>query len=119
MNNKELRLIVGLAIAEDQLEVFKTRVLALIEKVETTEPTTISYEWFINDAGTKCYVSESFSSSEALLSHSQNSGSALGPVLELAPITEMIVFGKPNKEVVEALSEHNAQFLSFEAGFSR
>ena len=63
------------------------------------------------------YVSESFSSSEALLSHSQNSGSALG--LVLAPITEMIVFGKPNKEVVAALSEHGVQFLVFEAGFSR
>ncbi len=119
MNNKELRLIVGLTIAESQLEEFKNRVIALIQKVETTEPTTISYEWFINEAGTKCYVSESFESSEALLSHSQNSGSVLGPVLELAPITEMIVFGKPNEEVVEALSEHGAKFLSFEAGFSR
>ena len=119
MNNTELRLLVGLTIAEGQLELFKTRVLALIEKVETTESTTISYEWFINDTGNKCYVSESFSSSEAFLSHSQNSGSALGPVLELAPITEMIVFGNPNSEVVAALSEHGAQFLAFEAGFSR
>jgi len=119
MNNKNLRLMVGLTIAEGRLEEFKARVLALVEKVETTEPTTTSYEWFINDAGNKCYVSESFSSSEAFLLHSQNSGSALGPVLELAPITEMIVFGNPNKEVVAALSEHNAQFLTFETGFSR
>ena len=119
MENSELRLIVGLKINEGQLEKFKSMAQEIAGSVEATEPNTTAYEWFINDTGDKCYVSESYPDSSALMSHLQNVGSALGPLLEIAPLTEMLVFGTPSIEATEVLSGFGAQIFPSIAGFSR
>jgi len=119
MENTELRLIVGLNIGEGQLEKFKNMAQEIAGSVEATESNTSAYEWFINDAGDKCYVSELYPDSDALISHLKNVGAALGPLLEIAPLTEMLVFGMPSDEAAEILNGFGAQLFPFLAGFKR
>ncbi len=119
MENATLQIIVRLDIGEGQLESFKSMAQQIADNVEATEQSTRAYEWFINAAGDKCYVSESYPDSDALMLHINNVGAALGPLLEIAPLSSMLVLGTPSNEAAEVLSGFGAQIFLFSAGFSR
>lgn len=119
MENTTLRLIVNLNIKPGQVGAFKEMARKLAGSVEAAEPNTLSYEWYVNDDEEQCYVAECYPDSDALLSHLGNVGSALGALLEIAPLTEMLVFGSPSEKATEILSGFGARFLPLMAGFTR
>ena len=119
MGKKAIRLFVCLNIDEDRFDQFKRMVQAMAESVESTEPNTLSYEWYTNTSEGKCYISEHYPDSESFLTHLDNVGAALGPLLEVAPLTELLVFGTPTDEAAEVLSGFGAKIFPYIAGFSR
>ncbi len=119
MENTTVRLIVKFNINQGQLAAFKGMAAGIVDSVEAEEPLTTSYEWYINDSGDACYVSECYPNSDVLLAHLDHVGDALGALVEIAPLAEMLVFGSPSDAAMEVLSGFGAQVFPFEAGFVR
>lgn len=119
MENSMLRIIVHLNISPERLDTFKGMAQDIVSNVEADEPLTNGYEWYISDNGKNCYVAECYQNSDALLNHLENVGDALGPLLDIAPLSEMIVFGSPSDTALEVLSGFGAKIFPLTAGFTR
>lgn len=113
-----IRKVVEISITEGQLEEFKNVARIFIDRVNASEPDTLSYEWFLNDDGSKCYVIEWYKDSEALMTHLANIGDLYEPLFEVSEITRIEVFGDPSPEVKQA---HMAgtKFMNYWAGVWR
>ena len=114
-----IRLIVRQGIMPGKLDEFKKLTDALTCGVEEGEPTTLGYEWFIDEAGTSCYLNEYYGSSEDFLTHFQGLGPKLEGLLAISPLQEAIVLGDPTPEAREVLGHLDAKFYAPGVGFCR
>lgn len=113
----QIHKVVEISYRQGALEEFKQICSQFIEKVKTSEPDTLVYEWYFNEAEKKCYVIESYRNSEALLAHLANIRDLYEPLFEVAEITRLEVFGNPSPEVKKA---HLAgtRFMEYWSGIS-
>jgi quinol monooxygenase YgiN len=114
-----IRLIVHQGIVQGKLDEFKKLAEALTCGVEESELTTLGYEWFVDEAGTSCYLNEYYGSSEDFLLHFKGLGPKLHDLLAVSPLQEMIVLGDPSAEVKELLGGLGAKFFAPTIGFCR
>jgi quinol monooxygenase YgiN len=114
-----IRLIVRQGIVPGKLDEFKKMAEELTCGVEEGEPTTLGYEWFIDESGTSCYLNEYYGSSEDFLLHFSNLGPKLESMLAISPLQEMIVLGDPSARIKEMLGGLGAKFYSPAVGFCR
>lgn len=112
-------MVVTLNVGRESSELFKKLSKQLIEGVESSEPSTSSYEWFMDDATETCFILESYPNSDALLSHFENVSAELGPILEVSSISEFLVFGKVSEKAEEVLAGFGARIVPMHAGFQR
>jgi quinol monooxygenase YgiN len=119
MTAGSIRLIVRQGIMPGKLDEFMKLAEALTCGVEDNEPTTLGYEWFIDEAGTTCYLNEYYGSSEDFLMHFKGLGPKLHDMLAISPLQEMLVLGDPNAEVKELLGGLGAKFYAASIGFCR
>jgi quinol monooxygenase YgiN len=119
MDARTIRLIVRQGIMPGKLEEFKKLAEALTCGVEENEPTTLGYEWFVDEAGSTCYLNEYYGSSEDFLLHFANLGPKLEAMLAVSPLQEMIVLGDPSPQIKEMLGGLGAKFYSPTVGFCR
>ncbi len=119
MADGPFRMIVRQGIKPGKLDEFKKMAEGLTAGAEANEPTTLAYEWFIDEDGSSCYLIESYGNAEAFLLHFQGLGSKLDALLELSPLEEMVVLGDPSPEVKEMLAGLGAKFYSLHVGFAR
>jgi quinol monooxygenase YgiN len=119
MSTGSIRLIVRQGIMPGKLDEFKKLAEALTCGVEEGEPTTLGYEWFIDEAGTSCYLNEYYGSSEDFLLHFKGLGPKLHDILAISPLQEAIVLGDPSPEVKELLRGLGAKFYAPSIGFCR
>jgi quinol monooxygenase YgiN len=119
MADGPFRMIVKQGIKPGKLEELKKMAEGLTSGVETNEPTTLCYEWFISEDGSSCYLIESYGDAEAFLLHFQNLGSKLQEMLEISPLEEMVVVGDPSPQVKEMLAGLGAKFYSLHVGCTR
>jgi quinol monooxygenase YgiN len=119
MTAGSIRLIVRQGIMPGKLDEFKKFAEALTCGVEENEPATLGYEWFVDEAGTSCYLNEYYGSSEDFLAHFTNLGPQLEDILAVSPLQEVIVLGEPNAQVKEMLAGLGAKFYSPTVGFCR
>jgi quinol monooxygenase YgiN len=108
-----------LSIPAGKIDEFKKLAAELIKKVEANEPNTLSYEWFLSDDESKCYVLEIYKDSEALMAHLGDIGEMMGPFLELAPLTRLELYGSPSDEVRQALEPFGTKFFEHWNGLTR
>ncbi len=109
-----------LSTNDGQLDAFKTLVDEIIGAVKTSEPDTLTYEWFISDDGKSCHVNERFTDSPAALSHLGNFGANFAErLLALAQPTLMIVYGAPDDETRGVLDGFGAQYMGSYGGYNR
>jgi hypothetical protein len=89
--------------------------------IETNEPDTITYEFYLNKDETKCIVHKMYTSSEAALAHNNGSASQtiLPKIFDVAKINRFDVYGNPNEELQKLLANFGAQTYNLFAGFSR
>lgn len=74
------------------------------------EPRTLIYDWYIADDGKTARIYELYESPEALLTHLAGSVGTeiLPPIMKVAPMTAVEVFGRPSDELVAAASNFPA-----------
>jgi quinol monooxygenase YgiN len=113
--------LLELAIKPGELDNFRALLHEMIESTRT-EPETLSYEWFISDDGSVAYGYERYADSAAAMTHlrafSEKSGDRFRAAVDR---TRLTVFGAPNDEVREALSESgpNPTYQRFLCGFAQ
>jgi uncharacterized protein (UPF0333 family) len=73
--------------------------------VETNEPDTIEYQFYVNGSETNCFVHETYTNSEAAIAHNNGAASQTIPprIFDISKITSF-VYGNPSKELQKVLS---------------
>ena len=84
------------------------------------EAGTLNYEWNISDDKTRCHVYERYANSEAAMIHSRTFEEKFADkVLSIVDVANFTVYGNPNDEVKETLSEFGAVFMPAIGGFAK
>ena len=104
------------SIVEGKINEFKMLAAGIIERVEATEPNTLSYEWFLSDDDSTCYVVQIYKDSEAVMAHLGNIADLLGSFDEVAPLTGLMIFGSPSDELRKALEPVGAKIIGHWSG---
>ena len=114
-----IRAITEVSIPQDMISEFKKLASEIITRVEATESYTLSYEWFLSNDESKCYVVHLYKDSESLLAHLRNIGDLGGPLHEIAPINDLMIFGSPSDELRQALEPVGAKIFEHWNGVTR
>ena len=121
MVENQIQLRTEYMIEEGKIEEFKKLIHDISKLVETNEPYTTNYQFYLNKAETKCIVNETYASSEAALAHSKGVAlqKILPKILSIAKMTRIDVYGNPSEELQKAFTSLGAQTYNFFVGFSR
>ncbi len=108
-------------IEKDNVEQFKKLISEMSEVVETNEPDTLEYRFYLNEDGTKCIVHETYADSKATLSHNDGAASKtiLQSIFNAAQLNRLDVYGNPNDELKKVLAGLNSHMFNLFTGFSR
>ena len=108
-------------IEKDNVERFKKLIKEMSEVVETNEPDTLEYRFYLNEDGTKCIVHETYTDSKATLSHNDGAASKtiLPSIFNMAQLNRLDVYGNPNDELKKVLAGLNSYTFNLFTGFSR
>ena len=108
-------------IEKENVERFKKLIRKMSEVVETNEPDTLEYRFYLNEDGTKCIVHETYADSKATLSHNDSAASktVLPRIFNIAKLNRLDVYGNPDNELKKLLARLNSQTFNLFTGFSR
>ena len=113
-----IRKIVQVSINPGMAAEFQAAASKFIQRVESQEPNTLSYEWFLDENRETCYILESYRDDEAMLYHLENIRDLYEQLFAVCEITLLQVFGKVYKEV-RAAHMSQTQFYDLWAGVTR
>ena len=121
MKHNQIHFSAEFTIEEGKIEEFKKLVQDMSRAVEANEPDTINYQFYLNRAGTKCIVNETYANSEAVLAHTTGvaSQTILPKVFSVSRISRFDVYGNPSEELQKMLTSFSPQTYNLFAGFSR
>jgi quinol monooxygenase YgiN len=108
-------------IGKGKSEEYKKLVQDMSRAVETNEPGTLHYQFYLNRDETKCIVNEIYANSEATLAHINGvaSQTILPKIHNVSRISRLDVYGNPSKELQKVLADIVSEtYLPF-TGFSR
>ena len=71
-SGEQLQISAILTIKEGQLENFKAVAKKCIKNTREKDTGTLQYDWFLDEEGGTCVVREIYASSDAVLSHIEN-----------------------------------------------
>ena len=114
-----IRAIAEVSIPEGKMNEFKKLAAEIIDKVEATEPNTLSYEWFLSNDQSKCYVVQSYKDSEAVMAQLGNIRDLSGPLHVVAPLTGLMIFGSPSDELRQAVKHVGPKIFEHWNGVTR
>jgi quinol monooxygenase YgiN len=108
-------------IEKDNVEQYKKLIREMSNFVETNEPRTLVYQFYLNGDGTKCMVHETYVDSKAVLSHNDSTASKtiLPRIFNIAKLNTLDVYGNPSNELKKLLASFNSQIFNLYTGFSR
>jgi quinol monooxygenase YgiN len=108
-------------IEKNSVDEFKKLINKMNEYVETNEPDTLEYRFYLNEDGTRCMVHESYKSSDAALSHNNSiaSKTILPKIFNIAKLNRFDVYGNPNEELRDILKGLNSQTFTLFTGINR
>lgn len=107
------------SISEGKINEFRKLAAEIIDRVETTEPNTLSYEWFLSNDESKCYVVQIYKDSQAVMAHLGNIADLMGPFHEVAPLTGLMLFGSPSDELRQTLEPVGVKIFEHWNGVTR
>ena len=121
MEHSQMHIRAEFVIVEGKIEEYKKLVQDMSRVVETNEPGTINYQFYLNRDETKCMVHETYASSEAAIVHNNcfASRTILPKILGVSRINTIDVYGNPSEELQKALTSFSPQIYNLFTGFSR
>ena len=121
MKHNQIHFRAEFTIEEGKIEEYKKLVQDMSRVVEANEPDTINYQFYLNRAGTRCIVNETYSDSEAVFAHINGiaSQTILPKVFSVVSMNRFDVYGIPSKELQKMLTSINPQIYNLFTGFSR
>ncbi len=111
--------IAEVSVPEGKISEVKKLAARIIDRVEANEPNTLSYEWFLSNDESKCYVVQSYKDSEAVLAHLANIGDLSGPLHQVAPLTGLMIFGSPSDALRQTLERVGPKIFEHWNGVTR
>lgn len=114
-----IRINAELSIPEGKIDEFKKKAAELIRKVEANEPNALSYEWFLSEDESICDLVEVYKDSDAVMAHLGNVGDLLGPLVEIAPLSGLLILGNPSDEVRQAFTPFGPKIFEHWNGVTR
>ncbi len=89
--------------------------------VESNEPDTIIYQFYLNRSETKCIIHETYANSEAVLAHNTGVASQilLPKIFNIPSIANFDVYGNPSEELQKDLKSFSTPTFNLFTGFSR
>jgi quinol monooxygenase YgiN len=121
MEHNQIHFKVEFIINEGKKEEYKKLIQEMSNMVETSEPDTINYEFYLSKDETRCIVHETYANSEAALAHNNSAASQtiLPKIFDVAKVNRFDVYGNPSEELQKLLANFSAQTYNLFAGFSR
>jgi quinol monooxygenase YgiN len=113
-----IRKVVQVSINPGMAAEFQAAASKFIQRVESQEPNTLSYEWFLDEDHETCYILESYRDDDALLYHLENIRDLYEQLFTVCELTRLQVFGKVSEEV-RAAHMSQTQFYDLWAGVAR
>lgn len=121
MENNQVHFRAEFTIADEKIEQYKKLIQDMSGAVESSEPDTIEYKFYLNRDETRCVVHETYVNSRAVLAH--NSGVAsqtiLPKIFKIAKLDRLDVYGNPDEELQKVLTSFSPQVYNLFTGFSR
>ena len=108
-----------LSIKEGKFEEFKSIVNIMVEITELNEPSTLVYEYHINEDSTECHLLETFKDSDAFMVHLGNVGHLFDTLFESATMTRANIYGSPSAELQHALDPLGVEYFAHLNGIER
>ena len=106
-------------IGENKLKDFKAFVNKMIETTALNEPNTLVYEWHINASGNEGHLLETFTDSEAFLTHLDNVGHMFDELFTYATITRAKIYGATSDELKQSLDPLGVEYFEHFNGITR
>lgn len=114
-----IRAVAEVSIPEGKADEFKRLATEIIDRVEASEPNTLSYEWFLSEDESMCYIVQLYKDSEAVVAHLKNINHLSVPFHKFAPLTGLMIFGSPSDELRQALEHVGAKVFEHWNGVTR
>lgn len=113
--------VVEFTVKDGRLDDFKEMADWFATECEAAEPGTKTYEWYLSDDNTKCYLHEGFANSAGLVAHAGGPRvqGRIGDLLDTADITRFEVYGNPDAAAKEVLDGFGAVVHNHHRGFTR
>ena len=105
-------LIVESEIVPGKLGALKDVITRVVAHTKQTEPGTLLYSWYINEAGTELRVVERYADSDAVLFHGQNYAGFAKELADMRTVKRMTVCGPVSEQLKGLLSNAGAEFHS-------
>ena len=113
-----IRKVVQVSINPGKVAEFQAAASKFIQRVESQEPNTLNYEWFLDENLETCCILESYRDDEAMLYHLENIRDLYEQLFAVCEITRLQVFGKVRDDV-RAAHMPQTQFYDHWAGVTR
>lgn len=110
-----MQLSARFVIHEGKLEAFKALAKECMASVKEKDTDTSQYDWYFSADNTECVVRETYTDSNAILSHIGNLGELFGRLLEISDLYPE-VYGDPSEELVNATAALKPKVYSFYQG---
>jgi len=107
------------AIVDGKFDEFRRLGQQFIDKVESTEPGYLSYEWYLSSDEKTCTIVGVLESSDAVMNHLGNVGDLIAQFSEIAPGTGIELYGDPSDELREVAGSFGASIAGHWNGFTR
>ena len=111
----KLQIIARYQIHDGKLDEFKELAKECLSVVKAKDKDTIQYDWYFHEEQSECVIIESYSDSNALLTHIGNLGDMFGKFMALGDLSAEI-YGQPSEELLNATSGLNVKVYTFYQG---
>jgi len=114
---KKIQLNARFKIHAGQLEQAKELAATCIEIVKEKEAGkgALQYDWFLSPDNSEFVVRETYTDSDAVLTHMANLGDPLGKLLQISDF-ELEIYGNPSEELQKAGAALNPKVYLFYGG---
>jgi len=94
---------------------FKKIVTECVVNAKKKETGMLQYDWFFNSEGNECVVFETYSGSDAVVSHILNVSDLIGQLIKMSEF-ELEIYGVPSAEMQKATNDLNPKSFSLYLG---